>query len=60
MSKYNLPTIKILEKITSTVTATDLELVAAHYTAQGLTAVIKDVYNKQKYKITITPIGEEE
>ena len=50
---------EILDNITRQVTVTDLKLVTAHYNATGLTSVVEDQYNKQKYEIKITPIKED-
>jgi len=52
--------LEIINNITRTV-VTDLKLLDdVHYTAKGLTALVEDQYNKQKYKINITPIREGE
>lgn len=47
----------ILRNITRT-DITDLKLVEANYALEGLTSVVEDQYNKQKYRITIIPIKE--
>jgi hypothetical protein len=52
--------LEIINNITRTV-VTDLKLLDdVHYTAKGLTALVEDQYNMQKYKINITPIREGE
>jgi hypothetical protein len=59
MQRNEYHTLEILDKITRHPTLTDLKLISAHYNLGGLTAVVEDVYNKQKYTINITPVREE-
>ena len=44
--------------MTSKIENSDIEVDNIHYTADGLTAVISDIYDDQKYRITIVPEGE--
>lgn len=36
----------------------ELKLEKANYTADGVEAVIYDPYDKQRYRVTVTPIAE--
>jgi hypothetical protein len=48
--------LEILNNIVKHSEVTDVVLVSASYTASGLTAIIEDCYNKQKYELTLKPI----
>ena len=51
--------LEILHNLISYVNVTDLKLVHASYDASHLTAIIEDLYNKQKYEVRISPVREE-
>jgi len=60
MESKRYHTLEILDLITKQPMLTDLTLVSATYDVGGLTAVVEDQYNKQRYEIKINPIREEQ